>query len=368
MTPQEVIDAWHRASLDLVPDELAVWDGHTHTGHNDPDGFTNTPEALLAALEGAGHAGAIFMTSADPGGYAGPNARVLDEAEASDGRLLPLFRVDPHHVDTSGIEQGLEGGHVGLKFHPRSEAFSMAHPMIEQACRVAAANGVPILVHSGRGIPSLRESTLRLLDSIDGLRIILAHCGISDLARMGPEAHDHPGLYFDCSWWDATDRLALAAWVAPGRILYASDTPYGEPGFSFVMAARVAAAAGYDVAQMRAHFGGTLLRLVDRQAGDELGPAKGDDFMRADAGLLRVHASLHAALGGSRAAADPLEPISLARAGCDVDPDVHDADVYRAIAATLDAIDHSEVRTRFRLLVIAAVVALTPQVPVPDLG
>ncbi len=241
-------------------------------------------------------------------------------------------------------------------------------PAVADVCRVAAEAHVPVLVHSGRGIASLREPLLRLVNSIKGLRLILAHCGISDLARLGPEAADHPGLYFDTSWWDVTDRLALAAWVPPGRILYASDTPYGTPSLGFVMAMRVAAAAGYEYGELQAHFGGTLHRLLDGRDGEDLRGPRGDGFICADAGLLRVHASLHAAIGAAFAMVDASEAISLARAGCDIGPGVADAPVYRAIAATLDAIDRREARSRFALLVVAAAAALTPQVAVPEFG
>lgn len=370
MRGPEIIETWHDAARASMPGDLEIWDAHTHTGQDDPDGFTNTDTELLAALDASDHAGAVVMTSADPEGYAAANRRVLEEAQASDGRLVSLLRVNPNHDDPRVVGRGLAAGHRGVKLHPRSEAFGMDHPVVREACRIAAEHGAPVLVHSGRGIPSLREPVVRLLESIEGLRLVLAHCAISDLAGLAPEVASHPGLFIDTSWWDVTDRLALAAWVPPDRILYASDTPYGHPLMSFVLAARVALVFGYGEAELRAHFGGTLRDLVawrepgrlDGPAGREADPGE----IGVDAGLLRVHASIQTAIGNSLGGGDPAESIALARAGCDVDPSARHADLYRAIAATLDAVDLAERRLSFRLLVVAAAAALTPGVAVPS--
>lgn len=369
MRGPEVISAWYETARALAPPDLEVWDAHTHTGQNDPDGFTNTDVELLAALDAAGHAGAVIMTSADPAGYTAPNRRVLDEARASEGRLVSLVRVDPNRDTAQIVERGLAAGHRGVKLHPRSEAFGMDNRVVVDVCRIAADHGAPVLVHSGRGIPSLRDPVLRLLEAVDGLRLVLAHCAISDLAGLAPLVDSHRGLFVDTSWWAVTDRLALASWVSAEKTLYASDTPYGHPLMSFVLAARVATAMGYDEREMRAHFGGTLRALLDWKEPTVTGDGatqRSDGTLRADVGLLRVHASIQSAIGSARVGGDPTESISLARSGCDVHPSAPHADVHRAIAATLDAIDPAEKRLTFRLLVIAAAAALTPQVAVPS--
>jgi hypothetical protein len=234
---------------------------------------------------------------------------------------------------------------------------------------LAAQRGAPILVHAGRGTPSLGKDAARLCDTVDNLRLILAHAAISDLSWLGPVAASHPGLYFDTAWWDVTDLLALFAWVPPGQILYASDTPYGHPALAFTLTMRVAAAAGYNSSQLQALFGGTLLRLVDGEAGEELGPAVGVGFLSNDPGLLRIHSSLHGAIVSAFAKNDATEPISLARLGCIVPEGIVHASVYQAIAATLDNIDLVDGARRdiVRPLIVAATAALTPDVGVPEI-
>ncbi|NQV06295.1 amidohydrolase family protein, partial [bacterium] len=139
-----------------LPAGSPVWDAHTHTGDRDPDGKTNTAESLLAALDGAGHDAAVICPSADPAGYPHNNDRVLEEAGGSGGRLIPFLRVDPKAGDPAAeVERCLDLGHRGIKLHPRSERFPLSHQGMDAVAAVAADRGVPLLIHAGRGIPSL---------------------------------------------------------------------------------------------------------------------------------------------------------------------------------------------------------------------
>lgn len=365
----DLMGKWFEAARGLLPAGTPVWDAHTHTGQNDPDGVRGTAERLLAKLDDTHHAGAVVMTNRDPGGYREANDRILAEAAAGSGRLIPFCRVDPRGGGEALTEANrcLDAGHRGIKLHPRAERFELSHPTVRQIAELAAERRIPLLVHAGRGIPSLGKDAASLCDAVDNLRVVLAHAAISDLSWLGPTVAEHPGLYFDTAWWDVTDLLALFAWVPPGRIIYASDTPYSHPALSFILTMRVAASARYQPSQLQALFGGTLLRLLDGREGEDLGSAPGDDFVAGDPGLLRVHASLHGAIVRAFARDDTTEQVSLARLSCVVPADAHHAPVYGAIAATLDNLDlvNGARRDIVRPLIVAATGALTPDVAVP---
>lgn len=362
--------AWHDAARELLPPGIEVWDAHCHTGDADPDGVTGTADELLVRLDRVGHAGAVIMTSRDQGGYPPANDRVLAEAAASGGRLIPFARVDPHRPDAAAeAERSLAAGHRGLKLHPRGEDFGLDHPRLPDVARIAAARRVPVLVHAGRGIPPLHDGLLGLLDEVPGLAVILAHCAISDLAQLGPRAAELPGVYFDTAWWDATDVLGLFAAVPTGRILYASDTPYGRPPDAFTRTMRVAAAAGLDAAACAAVFGGTLRRLIAGE--DEAGPPVPPPAVPVPRpGMLRLYASLHGAVVELFAGRDGTEAMELARAACRVPPWDADAAAFAAIGAGLDAAlaapdGRRGRRAQLGLLLTLSAGALTPTVPVP---
>src|ERR671933_1220211 len=73
---------------------LDLYDAHTHVGANDPDGFRQTPEQLLAALASAGARGVVFPMH-EPDGYPAANDAALEAAEASNGRLVAFARLNP---------------------------------------------------------------------------------------------------------------------------------------------------------------------------------------------------------------------------------------------------------------------------------
>ena len=246
----------------------------------------------------------------------------------------------------------------------------MSDAGVAKVAAMAAERQVPILVHAGRGIPSLGLDSVELLSHTPGLNLILAHCAISDLSHIGPIASQVPGLYFDTSWWDVTDRLALHAWVPPHRILYASDTPYGWPKLSFSMTLRTARASGYGVTQFYGLFGGNLLALLEGEDPPDLGPAAGTNRIVADPGLVRVHASIHGALVSLFGDADIVEPLSLAQLACEVAPGTPHESVFDAIGTTLRAVDPNagDYRTNLGLLIQAGGAALTPEVAVPEFG
>ncbi len=302
-------------------DELAapLWfDAHTHMGHNDPDGRTATAEEILEGLAAARHDRALLFAMHEPDGYTGPNDAVLAACADSGGRLLPLARIAPNHDGAlAEAQRCLAAGSKGFKLHPRSDAFGLPHPVVEQVVALAHEARAPVLFHAGRGIPHLGEAVLDLARSYPGARLILAHAGISDLGWIADAAADLPNLFFDTAWWQVADQLQLYATVPPGQILYASDMPYGPGTFASFMFRRVSAAVGLDRDQRQAIAGGQLDRIVHGDEPLHLGPAPGlhavgERVIEAE----RVVTYCSIALQLGYRGLDPSEAIALARVAC----------------------------------------------------
>jgi predicted TIM-barrel fold metal-dependent hydrolase len=362
-----LLAAWHAHAAALLPSGVAVWDAHCHTGSNDPDGFTNTAEATISALDDAGHERAVVMTSADPAGYPAQNDRILDEAAAARGRLIPFARIDPTRDGAvEEAERCLDAGHSGLKLHPRSERFDLGHPVVADVVGLAAERAVPVLVHAGRGMDPLGDRPVRLLDANPGLTLVLAHCAISDLGTLAPQARSHPGLLFDTAWWNPTDIAALLAWVDVSQVLYASDMPYGSPFMSSTITARVAVSVGLESGALAALFGGNLRRALDGVTAAGLGVARP---LEIDPMLLRVASNLFGAVDSSFAGVLHAQPIELALAAATTADHVH-AGLLDALRTTLEVargLDERDRRVRLRLLIVALAAALTPAAGHPEL-
>src|SRR2546421_6152515 len=120
---------WHEAVVEQLPG-IELFDAHTHTGFNDPDGFSCSAEQLIEGLEIA-NARAVVFTMQEPDGYSAANDRVIEEASASDGRLVPFCRLDPADDPLAEAQRALGRGACGIKLHPRAEQFRLADDRLE---------------------------------------------------------------------------------------------------------------------------------------------------------------------------------------------------------------------------------------------
>jgi uncharacterized protein len=311
----EVLRSLHDAERAAVPEDAAWFDAHTHIGHNDPDGFEAAPEQILAALDRAGHQRALLFAMHEPAGYREANDWVLASCAASGGRLVPLARVAPGHEDAvAEARRALDAGAAGIKLHPRSDEFALPHPVVDEVVGLVAERGGPVLFHAGRGIPHLGEAVVSLCRAHPRAKVILAHAGISELAWIPPAAAELDNLFFDTSWWQVADMLALFATVRPGQILYASDLPYGSGLFHGFAVLRCARAVGLEGDALSAIAGGSLERLLAGEPSLDLGPPPGSGCLGPrDLGFERAVTYLGIACNLAFRGHDPIEPLSLAR-------------------------------------------------------
>jgi predicted TIM-barrel fold metal-dependent hydrolase len=376
----EILLPWLEAAVSLVPG-VELFDAHTHTGSNDPDGFKASAEELLAGLDVAG-ARAVVFTTQEPDGYSAANDRIIAEAEASEGRLVPFCRVDPADDPLAEAKRSLGNGAKGIKLHPRAEKFRLDDERLEPVFALADERRLPVLTHAGRGIPALGRDALEICGRHPGLRLILAHDGVSDLGWLWRHAADHPNLYFDTSWWSTTDHLTLFGLVPPGQILFASDMPYGTTTVGAIMALRCAFQVGLRPEQVSFIAGGQIQRLIACEEPEDLGPAPGNQELRLDIVTQRIHDYAVAALSRMLIGDPAPDYVGLTRLACQLEEGTPHGDVGRSVVQLVEGIETYMGSIDYRppaagapgprlpypgitLMVIAANVAMTPDVPVP---
>jgi predicted TIM-barrel fold metal-dependent hydrolase len=353
---------------------LDLYDAHTHIGSNDPDGYKQTPAELIEAL-GAAVARAVVFPMHEPDGYAAANDAVLAAAAVQPERLVAFCRVSPHDGALSEARRALDAGARGIKLHPRAERFGMDEPAVAELVALAHERRVPVLIHAGRGIPALGQNTVRLAERYPDATLILAHAGISDLAWLWRVLPAHANVLIDSAWWNPVDLVALFALAPPASVVYASDSPYGRPAASAVWALRCALQAGCRPEQLRGIAGGTIARVLDGAAPEDLGPPPGPPPEPLDLLLERVVTNLSGAFAQLAVRADPAELLGLARLACAVGADGPRAEVHAAVLESLDRFDDALAPPppglRFpeatRYMVHALCIARTPDVPLPEL-
>ena len=355
---------------------LSFFDAHTHIGSNDPDGARCTAEELLALLATV-DARAVVFPMREPDGYPEANDRVVSEAAVSEGQLVPFCRLDPHEDPVGEASRCVERGARGIKLHPREEAFALDAAPVRQIFAFAHERSLPVLIHAGRGIPALGRHSLDLAAEFPDSRVILAHAVVSDVSWIWGHLADHPNVFIDTSWWNPVDLVTLFAYVPPGRILFASDAPYGMPVMNAILTLRCALQVGLSAEQVTTVMGDQLDRLLAGEEPIDTGPAPGPPDIATDLILDRVFAYLIVGLGRLIVGAPADEMVALARLGCTVDDHAPQAPVCRAMAALIDlgeqmASASTDLTTPSpqRLaalgpLLLAATLAATPRVPVP---
>ena len=141
----EPIEVEARRWLDALEAEtgpLDLFDTHTHFGRNDPDGYRQEPEELIATMESGRRAGG-HLPDARARRLPGRQRRGARRSRPSaDGRIVHFCRVNPHDGALAEAERCLDLGAHGIKLHPRAEQFAMREPAVERpdpARRGAAA-------------------------------------------------------------------------------------------------------------------------------------------------------------------------------------------------------------------------------------
>ncbi|HEY1595463.1 MAG TPA: amidohydrolase family protein [Thermoleophilaceae bacterium] len=373
MNPQELLRPWLDAALGDGLRDVELFDVHTHTGANDPDGMKATLEELTGMIDGVGGR-AVFFTMHEPDGYPVANDRVLEEAERTGGRFVPFGRVNPHDSAPAEARRALDAGARGIKLHPRAEQFTLDHPQVGELFEIAEERGVPILIHAGRGIPALGKHVVEHATRHPGANVILAHAGICDLAWIWRSALELRNLFFDTSWWNPADLITLFSLVPPGQILYGSDAPYGRPVLSVTLATRCALQAGLSTEQIRSVLGEQLVRILDGEGAADMGAPPGSAQFEANLLLERVYSSLVFSMGGAFAGIEQLagEAMALARLACEVGDEAPEAEVCRSVLAALEIVDQlggpSELgrgKPGMGALLMALCISATPGAPLP---
>jgi predicted TIM-barrel fold metal-dependent hydrolase len=352
---------------------VEAFDAHTHIGADDPDGYRCSPAELLDLLAAADARGVVFPMH-EPGGYGPANDAAIAAASSSDARLVPFCRLDPHDSPLVEAERCLARGARGIKLHPRAEAFDLDHPALESVFALADERRLPVLCHAGRGIPALGRHAVEACERFPGMRLILAHAAICDLGWIWSAARERPNLLFDTAWWSASDLQALLALVPPGQVLYGSDAPYGVPALSTAWTVRHALQVGLTEEQVRGVMGGQVERLLRGEDLADLGPAPGAEGLPRDPLLDRVHSYLLAAAGQMFAGLPATEVLALALLACEVGEEAPHARLCALVASLIRASGDyvppgpprpSRLAPGLQLIVLAAALARTPDVPLP---
>jgi predicted TIM-barrel fold metal-dependent hydrolase len=241
-----------------------VWDAHTHVGR-DRDGRELDVDALMRNLDDYHVDGAVIFPFDDPeqgADFRLPNERIWAAYERAPERLTPFMRLNLNGPWEAEYERCRDRGHRGIKLHPRAQNFALTSAPARELFARAAADGLPVLVHTGYGMGAVSDDLAGVAEALPDLLLFLGHSTFIDMPRAVSVLAPYPNIYFETSVVQAFDLFAVLDMIDPARVLYGSDLPYASSANSLLELAAMANVAGVDRVHYADLFGGNLLRLL----------------------------------------------------------------------------------------------------------
>jgi len=288
---QRLVAGYTAVAHTELPPGATLFDAHTHLGH-DIDGMVGDYEQLTGLLREHGFSGAFMFCLNEPDrepDFRSANDRSLAAAARSNGYLTPFVRLDLAGDPVTEATRCLDLGAGGIKLHPRAQSFSIGDDRLDPIFALAVERDVPILVHGGRGLPPIARDLAGLVERHEGVRLIVAHAGIADMAALAGCLAGVPGVYFDTSVWSGIDLLDLFHQIAPEQVIYASDYPYGRQPNSLLLTLRTARVSGFDDDALRQVLGGAALDIIQRRPLPRLSSPRGSAILSQPTSFARIH-------------------------------------------------------------------------------
>ena len=251
-------------------------------------------DELVAGQERYGISGRSCSASTSPTGtraFSAANDRTLAFAERSKGGFVPFVRLDLTEEPIGEATRCLDAGARGIKLHPRAQKFQLNDERLAPVFELAAERRVPILIHGGRGLPPIADG-LATSSSASRRQLIIAHCGIADLAALATASRAVQASSSTPPSGARSTSSTSTGSSRPEQVLYASDYPYGQQPGSLLLALRTAKIAGLDDSQMRAMFAGSAKRISNGDDPLPLTPPQGPESISQPLTFARIHAYL----------------------------------------------------------------------------
>ena len=214
---------------------MRIIDSHCHLGVSKLSGLTITEDDLLEAMDTHGVDMALVMPHAVTDDPVAAHDAVVNLCQRYPQRFRGIVNLSPLWDESDYRREAIhyvrDLGFVALKLNPMQH---LASPIMENANKVfdvADDLGVPVIVHTGLGVPwALPSLTVPQARRHPSLPIILAHAGHSVYtAEAYVAASECANIYLEPSWCTIHDLRWLIQKVGTERILFGSDLPENLP-------------------------------------------------------------------------------------------------------------------------------------------
>lgn len=208
-----------------------IIDSHAHLGTDLFFEMTITADDLLQPMDAYGIDAAIVLALPGARDERSANDDIAELASRHPGRFYGVANPNPHQDEEKFFEEASRTvqklGFVGLKLHTQAHCCPPTAGDAAKAFRAARALGVPLIIHTGLGVPYALPSLVipRAMEYPD-VKIVLAHSGayIYTLEAI-VAAQVCPNIYLETSWCAPHRIKEMAEKIGPHRVMFGIDLP-----------------------------------------------------------------------------------------------------------------------------------------------
>ncbi|MEM2690373.1 MAG: amidohydrolase family protein [Nitrososphaerota archaeon] len=211
-----------------------VVDVHFHLGPCRVFGLNVTEEQIIKNLTENGITAMILQPF--PGAYPQPpnniHERIAQLSKKYEGRIFGMVSINPHVLDPDDWKREArrwikDYGFVGIKVHTAGHAIHLGTKDAEMMFEVANELEVPVMVHTGLGIPFAAPTAVApLAEKFPDLKIVLAHAGfIFHTGEAVFVASKYKNVYLETSWSMAEDIEMFIKTLGADKVMFGTDLP-----------------------------------------------------------------------------------------------------------------------------------------------
>ena len=212
-----------------------IVNAHAHVGDTRVFDVDSDEQELIEAMDANGIDVSLVMPSAGCRDAAAVHDQIYRLSQQHPGRIIGLVQANPHQepeaYEAEATRCVRELGFVGLKIHPLGYGVNPLGKSADNVFRVGQKLGVPVMVHTGSGIPwALPSLCILPAQKYPELPIILAHAGMGVfMLDAYVTARVCPNIYLETSWAKPGELKWLIQQLGPERIMLGCDLVTNMP-------------------------------------------------------------------------------------------------------------------------------------------
>lgn len=208
---------------------MIVVDAHQHLGGCRVFDLDQTEEDLIAGMDQNGINAAVVLPFPGAPDAVAVHNRIAELSRLHPGRIFGMVNLNPH-IDPDEYRAEAERcvrelRFVAVKLHTIGHGVLPLSKDAELVFDTARKLGVPVMVHTGAGIPFAAPSMIiPRARQFPDVKIILAHSGGSMLsAEAYVTATECSNVYLETSWCPSSDIAWMVKDLGAGRVMLGAD-------------------------------------------------------------------------------------------------------------------------------------------------